>query len=53
MTSMNHTFWPPGALAVSTDWIMPKLEPLPWPKITSAPAAITASVTRLPPAASL
>ena len=41
-----------AAFDVSTACSMPKLEPLPWPKMMSAPAAITCSVTRLPPAAS-
>ena len=52
ITSMKSTLPPSVALVVSTACSMPKLEPLPWPKMMSAPAAISDSVTRLPPAAS-
>ena len=52
ITSMNSTLPPSDAGTVSTAWSMPKVEPSPWPKTMSAPAAITDSVTRLPPAAS-
>ena len=52
ITSMNQTLPPLVDLLVSTACNMPKLAPSPWPKITSAPAPITDSVTRRPPAAS-
>ena len=43
---------PSTALVVSTAWIMPNDDPLPWPKTISAPEAMTDAVTRLPPATS-
>ena len=47
ITSMNFT-----PSAPSTAWIIPNELPSPIPKMTSAPSAMTCSVTRLPPAVS-
>ena len=53
MTSMKKTFdAPAGGFAVSTACSIPKDEPSPMPNTTSAPAAMTWAVTRLPPAES-
>jgi hypothetical protein len=37
MTSMNHTLPPSRGLLVEQAWSIPKEEPSPMPKITSAP----------------
>ena len=53
ITSMNQTFFAPaGGFAVATAWSIPNEAPSPMPKTTSAPAAITVAVMRLPPAGS-
>ncbi len=52
ITSMNKTLPPSAASLVSIASSMPNDAPSPWPKMMSAPAAISAVVTRFAPAAS-